>query len=382
MSEAETETELYPGQEDELSIEELAKTEVNARLTPKDKLSMFTDMVRIRAFEARSLRAYQQGKMGGFLHLYEGQEAVAVGTVGLMGKDDHVITAYRDHGHALAVGMSMNECMAEMFGKATGCSKGKGGSMHFFAPDKNYWGGHGIVGGQVPLGTGLAFALKYKGKKGCCLTFMGDGAVNQGAVHEAFNLAGLWDLPVVFVIENNKYSMGTSQARSSAYEQFLAKRGEGYGMEWGIVNGNNLYDVREKTAQAMKKAHEESKPTILEMFTYRYRGHSVADANAEKYRDKSEIQDYKTQRDPITLFREILKNEGHITDAKAKNIEKAARAEAEKAFEFADKSPFPNPEAILEDTYWSLDNKGSNEEIDELNQGRVIFEDGGIFDKD
>ncbi len=180
-----------------VDTEALAKEHVNALLTDEDKLRLFTDMTRIRRFEERSLRAYQQGNIGGFLHLYEGQEAIAVGTISLLGTDDHVITAYRDHGHALAVGMSMNECMAELFGRHTGCSKGKGGSMHYFAPDKNFWGGHGIVGGQIPLGTGLAFALKYQGKKGCCLAFMGDGAVNQGAVHEAYNLASLWDLPVI-----------------------------------------------------------------------------------------------------------------------------------------------------------------------------------------
>eukprot|EP01031_Cornospumella_fuschlensis_P007260 gene7260-8997_t len=188
-------------------------------------------MVRIRRFEERSLRAYQtknsQGgsNIGGFLHLYIGQEAVAVGCCSLMEKNDHVITAYRDHGHAIAVGMDTKPLMAELYGKVTGCSKGKGGSMHYFAPDKNFWGGHGIVGGQIPLGVGLAYGVKYKGLKGAAMAFMGDGAVNQGAVHEAYNLASLWNLPVVFVIENNGYSMGTSQARSSAGE--LAKRQPG-----------------------------------------------------------------------------------------------------------------------------------------------------------
>ncbi|MEO0794505.1 MAG: pyruvate dehydrogenase (acetyl-transferring) E1 component subunit alpha [Verrucomicrobiota bacterium] len=354
---------------------------MNQRLSAEEKVRLFTDMVRIRRFEGRSLRAYQQGKIGGFLHLYEGQEAVAVGTVSLLGSDDHVITAYRDHGHALAVGMSMNECMAEMFGKHTGCSKGKGGSMHFFAPDKNYWGGHGIVGGQIPLGTGIAFALKYKDIKGCCLAYMGDGAVNQGAVHEAYNLAGLWNLPVVFVIENNAYSMGTSQARSSAYPECLAQRAEAYGMDWDTVNGNILYDVRAKTSEAIKRAHEESRPTVLEIFTYRYRGHSVADANAEKYRSKDEISDYKENKDPITLLRKQLIAEGVLTEEQAKEINKTATDEAEASFEFADKSPFPPAETILEDTYWSTDNKGQDEQIDELNQGRFIFEDGGILDK-
>lgn len=365
----------------DVDVQELAKLEINQRLSNEEKLRLFTDMVRIRRFEGRSLRAYQAGKIGGFLHLYEGQEAVAVGTISLLGSDDHVITAYRDHGHALAVGMSMNECMAEMFGKHTGCSKGKGGSMHFFAPDKNYWGGHGIVGGQIPLGTGLAYALKYQGKKGCCLAYMGDGAVNQGAVHEAFNLAGLWDLPIVFIIENNAYSMGTSQGRSSAYPECLAQRAEAYGMDWDTVNGNILYDVRAKTYEAIKRAHEQSRPTVLEIFTYRYRGHSVADANHEKYRSKDEVLDYKENKDPITLLRKQLVSEKVITEEQAKEIDKAANEEANDAADFADKSPFPPPESILEDTYWSTDNKGQDSEIDELNQGRFIFEDGGLLEK-
>ncbi len=358
----------YPG--GEVNVEELAKLEINAMLPPEEKLRMLRDMVRIRRFEERSLRVYQQGKMGGFLHLYEGQEAVAVGTVSLMGPDDHVITAYRDHGHALAVGMSMNECMAELQGKHTGCSKGKGGSMHFFAPDKNYWGGHGIVGGQIPLGTGIAFALKYKGLKGCCLAFMGDGAVNQGAVHEAYNLAALWDLPVVFVIENNHYSMGTSLARSSAYTDFLAKRAEGYAMDWDVVNGNILYDVRAKTYEAIKRAHNDSRPTILEIFTYRYRGHSVADANHEKYREKSEVQDYKKTKDPITLFTQVLLQEKVITEDQFKQMDKEARDEAEASAHFADESPFPPPESIMEDIYWEEDNRDGNTS----SQGRIIFE--------
>ncbi len=360
-------------------VDALAKEHINKILSNEDKLRMYTDMVRIRRFEERSLRSYQERNIGGFLHLYEGQEAVAVGTISLLGTDDHVITAYRDHGHGLAVGMSMNECMAELYGKLTGCSKGKGGSMHYFAPDKNFWGGHGIVGGQVPLGTGLAFALKYQEKKVCCLTFMGDGAVNQGAVHEAFNLASLWNLPVIFVIENNHYSMGTSLARSSAYTEYLAKRAEGYAMEWNTVNGNVLYDVRHKTYEAIQRAHEESRPTVLEILTYRYRGHSVADANAEKYREKQEIQDYKTNRDPISRYRQFLIDEGTLTEDLAKDIDKAAREEANTAADFAKKSPFPAPESILEDTYWSTDNKGQDAFIDEHNKGRSVFEDGGLL---
>ena len=177
---------------------------INARLTPEDKVELLRQMLRMRRFEQASLKFYNAGKMGGFLHVYIGQEAIAAGTVSLLGEHDHIITAYRDHAHALAVGMSMNECMAELFGKATGCSKGKGGSMHFFAPDKNYWGGHGIVAGQTPLGLGLAFGIKYKGLKGAALCFLGDGAVNQGCFSESLNMAALFNLPVIYIIENNR----------------------------------------------------------------------------------------------------------------------------------------------------------------------------------
>ncbi len=181
-----------------------ADAEINRRLEPEEKIRFLAQMFRMRRFEQAALQHYQAGEMGGFLHLYIGQESVAVGTLALRAEDDQVITGYRSHGHALAIGLSMRECMAELFGKASGCSKGKGGSMHFFAPDKNYWGGHGIVAGQTPLGLGLAFALKYKGINGCCLCYLGDGAVNQGSYHESLNLASLWNLPVIYIIENNR----------------------------------------------------------------------------------------------------------------------------------------------------------------------------------
>jgi pyruvate dehydrogenase E1 component alpha subunit len=263
---------------------------INAKLTVEERIELYRKMVRIRRFEERSLRAYQAKKIGGFLHLYIGQEAVAVGCCSLMGKDDHVITAYRDHGHAMAVGMDTKPLMAELYGKVTGCSKGKGGSMHYFDPSRNYWGGHGIVGGQIPLGTGLAYAVKYKGLKGSAMAFMGDGAVNQGAVHEAYNLAALWNLPVIFVVENNGYSMGTSQARSSAGE--LARRADAYDMAWDVINGHDLYEVRAKMDTLLTRAREQSLPAVVEIKTYRYRGHSVADPD-KTYRNKTEIEEYQ-----------------------------------------------------------------------------------------
>ncbi|WP_269523901.1 pyruvate dehydrogenase (acetyl-transferring) E1 component subunit alpha [Coraliomargarita parva] len=337
------------------AVKDFASAPINQKLSKEAKIDLYNTMVGIRRFEERSLRAYNQGKIGGFLHLYIGQEAVATGIVSLMEENDHIITAYRDHGHALAVGMSMNECMAEMYGKHTGCSKGKGGSMHFFAPDKNYWGGHGIVAGQTPLGAGLAFALKYKGVKGCAVCFLGDGAVNQGSFMETLNLVSLWGIPVVFVIENNGYSMGTSLKRSSARES-LAHRAEGFNMAWEVCDGHDIYEVREVANRAMTRAREELKPFLLEIRTYRYRGHSVADANHEKYRTKEEIEDYKKNKDPLNLFKAQLLKDGTLTEDLAKEIDQAKKNEAEESAKFAEESPVAPRSEIQTDVYWEVDN--------------------------
>jgi pyruvate dehydrogenase E1 component alpha subunit len=355
-----------PGASSDSGAAPAASAAVNQRLSAEDRIGLFRTMVRIRRFEERSLRAYQAKKIGGFLHLYIGQEAVATGCCSLMGKHDHVITAYRDHGHAIAVGMGLNELMAELYGKATGCSKGKGGSMHFFAPERNYWGGHGIVGGQIPLGTGLAYALKYRGLKGAAMAFMGDGAVNQGAVHEAFNLAALWQLPVIFVIENNGYSMGTSQDRSSAGE--LAKRAEGYDMPWGQCDGHDVYAVRAMMDPFLTRAREESKPAVVEIDTYRYRGHSVADPD-NTYRVKAEIEEYRRTKDPIQVFQNTLTAEGVLTPALIEQIDQAARAEAESSAEFAEASPYPTAEDIQKDVYWEADHPAERK-----SQGRLFFD--------
>ena len=338
---------------------------VNACLSSDQKIALYRLMVRIRRFEERSLRAYQAKKIGGFLHLYIGQEAVAVGCCSLMGKDDHVITAYRDHGHAIAVGMELNPLMAELYGKVTGCSKGKGGSMHFFDPARNYWGGHGIVGGQVPLGTGLAYALKYKGLKGACMTFMGDGADNQGAVHEAYNLAALWQLPVVFVIENNGYSMGTSQARSSAGD--LARRADAYHMDWGVCDGHDLYEVRAFMAKYLEQAREKCRPSVVEIRTYRYRGHSVADPD-NTYRAKAEVEEYRRTKDPIQVFQNLLLAEKVLDAAQVEKIDAEARAESDLSTEFAEASPFPTAADLQKDVYWESDNPGERK-----SGGRLFF---------
>jgi pyruvate dehydrogenase E1 component alpha subunit len=339
-----------------VATKDFAAAPINKKLSTEDKHRFLREMLRIRQFETVANKWYQAQRMGGFLHLYIGQESVAVGTMSLLGENDHVITAYRDHGHALAAGMSMNECMAELFGKATGCSKGKGGSMHFFAPDKNYWGGHGIVAGQTPLGLGLAYALKYKGLTGAALCYMGDGAVNQGCYHESLNLAALWDLPVIYIIENNGYSMGTSLERSSAFRECLAQRAEGYAIDWDRCNGEDLYEVRAKTQSALDRAHRQSRPTVLEIDTYRYYGHSVADAKHKGgYRNEEEIERYKQNHDPIALWKARLVSEGILTEEQYDDMENSTRAEADASAKFAEESPLPSEASITEDVYYEVD---------------------------
>jgi pyruvate dehydrogenase E1 component alpha subunit len=355
-----------PQPETAAATSEYAQAPVNASLSTEQKIELYRKMVRIRRFEERSLRAYQGKKIGGFLHLYIGQEAVAVGCCSLMGENDHVITAYRDHAHAIAVGMDTKALMAELYGKATGCSKGKGGSMHYFAPDKHFWGGHGIVGGQIPLGVGLAYGVKYKGLKGAAMAFMGDGAVNQGAVHEAYNLASLWNLPVVFVIENNRYSMGTSQERSSAGE--LAQRAAGYDMEWGQCKGHDLYEVRAMMDKFLRLAREKSRPSTVEIDTYRYRGHSVADPD-NTYRSKKEIEEYRRTKDPLQVFQNQLVAERVLSDDLIARVDQEARAEADAAAEFAEASPYPNVEDIQKDVYWEADHPAER-----ASQGRLFFD--------
>ncbi|MCX6868729.1 MAG: thiamine pyrophosphate-dependent enzyme, partial [Verrucomicrobia bacterium] len=272
--------------------------------------------------------------------------------------------------HALAIGMSRNECMAEMFGKITGCSRGKGGSMHFFAPAKNFWGGHGIVAGQTPLGLGLAYGLKYLGRKGCCLCYLGDGAVNQGTFHESLNLAALFEIPVVYVIENNGYSMGTSQGRSSSYSSCLAQRADAYNIAWDVIDGSDLYEVRAKTHIAIERARTQHLPSLLEIHTYRYYGHSIADANHKKYRTPEEIENHKQNHDPISVFRRALIAEGILTEDRADALNRAAADEAAAAVNFADASAAPTLSDIHTDVYWECDHATPAAMI-----GRHFFDD-------
>jgi pyruvate dehydrogenase E1 component alpha subunit len=360
-----------PKSEVEKQPVDYSKAPINAKLSSEDKLGLLRQMLRIRRFEQTALKFYNAGKMGGFLHVYIGQEAIATGTTSLMGDDDHVITAYRDHGHALAVGMGMNECMAELYGKATGCSKGKGGSMHFFAPDKNYWGGHGIVGGQTPLGLGLAYGIKYKGLQGAALCFLGDGAVNQGCFYESLNMASLFELPVIYIIENNKYSMGTSLERSSAIDKCLAQRAEAFQIEWAQANGENLYEVRAVTQTAIERAHKDSKPMVIEFDTYRYYGHSVADAKHKGgYRDEEEIERHKKEHDPLRLFKATLISEKVLSEEQYEAIDAEAKAEAAESAKFAEESPVPTVESIFDDVYFEVDRQ-----TEAGRTGRFFFND-------
>ena len=272
-----------------------------------------------------------------------------------MEKDDHIITAYRDHGHALAVGMSMNECMAEMYGRHTGCSKGKGGSMHFFAPDKNYWGGTRNCSWANTHWSWPCLRLKVQRPKGLCPNFFGRRRRKSRIFMETLNLASLWDIPVVFVIENNGYSMGTSLKRSSAAEN-LAHRAEGFDMEWEVCDGHDVYEVREVANRAMTRAREKHKPFLLEIRTYRYRGHSVADANHEKYRTKEEIEEYKRTKDPVNVIKQQLLADGTLTEDEAKRIDQEKKEEAEASAKFAEDSPVAPRSEIQTDVYWEVDN--------------------------
>jgi len=287
------------------------------------------------------------GKIRGFFHAYIGQEAIAAGCMTATNHDDPFITGYRDHGLALAKGTSANACMAELYGKATGCAKGKGGSMHFFDVENKFFGGHGLVGAQIGTGAGLAFAEQYRGTKNVCLCFFGDGAARQGMLHETFNLAMLWKLPVVFICENNNYAMGTSIERTSNVID-IYKLADAYEMPGDKVDGMNPEAIHESVARAVKRAREGDGPTLLEFKTYRYKGHSVSDP--QKYRSKEEVEEYKAQ-DPITqVTQTILKNK-FATQADLDAIDSKINAIVEESVKFAEESPWPSDDEVLKDVY-------------------------------
>jgi len=319
-----------------------------AEATKDELLQYYRDMLLIRRFEERAGQLYGMGLIGGFCHLYIGQEAVVVGMQAALNEGDQVITAYRDHGHMLAAGMTANGVMAELTGRSGGYSKGKGGSMHMFSIEKAFYGGHGIVGAQVSLGTGLAFANKYRKDGKVCLTYFGDGAANQGQVYESFNMASLWKLPVVYIIENNQYAMGTSIQRSSS-ETHLHKRGISFNIPGEEVDGMDVVAVREAGKRAVERARNGEGPYLLEMKTYRYRGHSMSDP--AKYRTKEEVDEKKAKHDPIEHVKKLLIDAGHADEAALKEIDRDIRAVVTESAEFAQSSPEPDPSELMTDIY-------------------------------
>ena len=314
----------------------------------KDELlNYYKNMLLIRRFEENAGQLYGMGLIGGFCHLYIGQEAVVTGMQAASKEGDAVITSYRDHGHMLATGMDPKGVMAELTGREGGYSKGKGGSMHMFSKEKHFYGGHGIVGAQVPLGTGIAFAMKYNGTDNVCMAYTGDGAVNQGQVYEAFNMAALWKLPVIYVIENNKYGMGTSVERISASGADLHDRGKAYGIPGDEVDGMDVLAVREAGERAMEHCRAGKGPYILEMKTYRYRGHSMSDP--AKYRSKEEVNKVRSTSDPIDRVKALLIDGGHASEDDLKEIDKSVKAVVSEAADFSQSSPEPDPSELWTD---------------------------------
>lgn len=311
-----------------------------------DLLDIFKDMYLQRRFEERAMQMYQKGKFGGFLHLFMGQEAISTGTVRALNDDDDIITAYRDHGWGLAKGISPKEAMAELYGKKTGCSKGKGGSMHFAKVENHFWGGYGIVGGHIPLGGGIAFANKYKQNNRVTACFMGDGAVDQGAFHETMNMSQNWGLPCIYAIENNGYAMGTAVHRHSVGE--LVDRAKAYGMKSDVVNGMDMFTVYDKMKEVAEDVRKNSEPWLLEIRTYRYRGHSMSDPM--KYRSKDELEEYQ-KLDPIERIKTYLIDEEIAGQDIINDIQDAVENEVMEAIDFAEESDFPDKEALYEDMF-------------------------------
>ncbi len=310
-------------------------------------VNILHQMILIRRFEEKCAESYSLGKIGGFCHLYIGQEAVGVGAISALRPDDYVLTSYREHGQAIAKGMSPDAIMAELYGKATGCSRGKGGSMHLFDVDLGFLGGHAIVGGQIPLATGVAFAAKYKGTDQVTLCFFGEAAVNQGAFHESLNMAQLWKLPCIYICENNMYGMGTSLQRAMSVHD-VAQKSCAYEIASEAVDGMDVMKMRAAVQRAVKRAREESLPTLLEARTYRYMGHSMSDPG--NYRTRAEIEKYQ-ERDPIKIFTKQLQDAGVIKDSDIADIEAQVKADVEQSVKFADESPLPDPSELYTDIY-------------------------------
>lgn len=328
------------------------KAAQKSRLAGLDRetlINIYHQMILVRRFEEKSAEAYSTGKIGGFCHLYIGQEAVAIGAISAIRKDDYVLTSYREHAHAIAKGMSPESVMAELYGKATGCSKGKGGSMHMFDKEVGFLGGHAIVGGQIPLATGVAFATKYQGTDQVTLCFFGEAAVNQGAFHESLNMAQLWKVPCIYICENNQYGMGTSLQRAMSSHD-ISQKSCAYDIAAEFVDGMDVLAVREATLRAVERARKDYLPTLLEVRTYRFMGHSMSDPG--NYRTRAEIERHQ-ERDPIKLFSASLKEEGVLTDSEFQEVEAQVKQQVEKAVKFAEESPLPDPKELYTDVYAS-----------------------------
>ncbi len=329
----------------------VASKKGDTQFSKETYLYWYESMQLMRKFEEKAGQLYGMQKIKGFCHLYIGQEACAAGAASALRKGDKWITAYRDHGQPLALGTDPKAIMAELYGKATGTTKGKGGSMHIFDKEVGFIGGHGIVGAQVPLGAGIAFAEKYNKTGNLCICYMGDGAVRQGAFHEALNLAMLWKLPVIFVIENNGYAMGTSVQRSSNVTE-LYTLGEAYDMPSEPVDGMKVEDIHNSVARAAERARAGDGPTLLEFRTYRYKGHSMSDP--QKYRTKDEVESYK-QRDPVEVTRQTIMKLKHATEADLEVIDQKINGQVEESVKFAEESPYPDPSEALTDIYVQTD---------------------------
>ena len=322
-------------------------TATNFREDRETLIRMLHQMVLIRRFEEKCAESYSLGKIGGFCHLYIGQEAVGVGAISALRQDDYVLTSYREHGQAIAKGIPSDQIMAELYGKAGGCSRGKGGSMHLFDKDLGFLGGHAIVGGQIPLATGVAFAAKYQETDRVAVCFFGEAAVNQGAFHESLNMAQLWKIPCIYICENNMYGMGTSLERAMSLQN-VAQKSCAYEIASEFVDGMDVLKMRHATERAVKRAREESLPTLLEARTYRYMGHSMSDPG--NYRTRAEIEKYQ-ERDPIKMFINTLKEGGVLSDSDLAQIEDQVKEEVERSVKFADESPLPDPSELYTNVY-------------------------------
>lgn len=345
---AKNESEESDGHVEPEELDAECAAQVREELGDEAIVEMLRKMVLLRRFEEHAGRSYQRRKIRGFCHLYSGQEAVAVGSIRATGDDDYIIGHYRDHGHALAAGMEPNVVMSELFGKKTGCAGGKGGSMHLYDVERNFMGGWGIVGGQIPLGAGLAFAIDYRGDDAACIAYLGDGAIHQGVVHEALNMASLWGLPLVTIVENNEYAMGTAVERVSSTTK-LEKKAASHGIHSEVVDGQDVFHVYDAVKRARRRAIEDNEPSWLHVRTYRYYGHSMTDP--APYRGKDEVEEQRDLRDPIVRLRGWMIAEEIVTQDEIDSIDDEMEALVKEAIEFADNADFPDESELTKNVY-------------------------------